>query len=98
MYRTESLLDSGEAEAPNALPISRRERVLQTVKKPTISRAKRSAAWACSAASGFCIYGCLSFSELTWYSLGFMLQRVSLLIFLPIEGGVKLCRINSLKT
>jgi len=32
---------------PNGLPISRRERAAETVKKPTISRAKRSAAWAC---------------------------------------------------
>ena len=31
---------------PNGLPISRRERATKTVKMPTISRAKRSAAWA----------------------------------------------------
>jgi len=34
---------------PNGLPISRRKRAKMTAKKPTISRAKRSAAWACSA-------------------------------------------------
>jgi len=32
------------------LPISRCERTTITAKKPTISRAKQSAAWACSAA------------------------------------------------
>jgi hypothetical protein len=33
---------------PNGLPISRCERAANTVKMPSISRAKRSAAWACS--------------------------------------------------
>jgi len=37
-------------EPPNGLPISRRKRTTRTAKKPPISRAKRSAAWACSAA------------------------------------------------
>jgi hypothetical protein len=31
----------------NGLPISRRQRAAEAVKMPTISRAKRSAAWAC---------------------------------------------------
>jgi hypothetical protein len=31
----------------NGLPISRRKRATTTVKKPMISRAKRSTAWAC---------------------------------------------------
>ena len=35
---------------PNDLPISRRKRTAKRVKMPMISRAKRSAAWACSAA------------------------------------------------
>ena len=36
---------------PNGLPISCRKRAIETVKIAMISRAKRSAAWACSAAA-----------------------------------------------
>jgi len=40
----------------NGLPISCRERTARTVKMPMISRAKRSAAWACSAGSPLLLY------------------------------------------
>ena len=36
---------------PNGLPFSRRERAGSSLQKSTISRAKRSVAWACSAAA-----------------------------------------------
>jgi hypothetical protein len=39
----------GMIAPPNGMPISRCERITQTAKKRTISGAKRSAAWACSA-------------------------------------------------
>jgi hypothetical protein len=46
---TKDLWKVALAEPPNGLPISRRKRATQTVKIRTISRAKRSTAWACSA-------------------------------------------------
>ena len=50
LVKIKNRIDGHVPHTPNGLPISRRERAGKAIKKRTIPRAQRSAAWACSAA------------------------------------------------